>query len=285
VVTAITTGSAIITASSEGWNGSSTVTVASVPVASVSLPATMTLVDGQTATLTPTVTDANGTIVTDRIVTWTSSNTLVATVTSGGAVTAVSAGTATITATSETKSGTTTLTVTPAPVGSVSVLPATATRASGQTVQLTATVRDANGTVVTDRPVSWTSSDDLVATVSASGLVSALVTGTATITAASETKRGAAIVTVIPGPAETVTVTPPISSITDKKSVQLTASAADARGNPITGRAFDWRSSDTRIATVSNTGLVKGARLGLVTISATMDGKSDSAAVAVTSAP
>jgi uncharacterized protein YjdB len=152
-------------------------------------------------------------------------------------------------------------------------------------VQLTATVRDTTGAVVTDRTVSWTSSDELIATVSASGLVSALGTGTATITATSETESGTATVTAIAGPAATVIVTPAATTVGDKKSVQLTASATDARGNRITGRAFEWRSSDTRIATVTSTGLVRGARVGLVTISATMDGKMDSAAVTVTSEP
>jgi uncharacterized protein YjdB len=251
----------------------------------VTLPATTTLVAGQTTTLVPTVKDANGTTVTDRTVTWSSSNTLVATVSPNGVVSALSTGTAAITATSETKSGSTALTVTPAPVGSVTVLPSTSTRASGQTVQLAATVRDATGAVVTDRTVSWTSSDPLTATVSPSGLVSTLATGTATITATSETKSGTATVTVTPGTATAVTVTPAVVKVTDKKSVQLTASATDARGNLITGRAFEWRSSDTRVATVTSTGLVKGARVGLVAISATMDGKTDSAAVTVTSEP
>jgi uncharacterized protein YjdB len=281
-VTAVGPGTVFITATSENWNGSSTVTVTRVPVASLTLPATMTLVAGEMATLTPIVEDANGTVVTDRIVTWSSSNTLVATVSSSGVVAAVSTGTATITATSETKSGSTALTVTPAPVGSVTVLPSTATRASGQTVQLAATVRDVNGTVVTDRSVSWTSSDPLIATVSASGSVSALLPGTATITATSETKSGTATVTVTPGPASVVTVTPETISIVDNQSRQLTASATDARGNPITGRAFEWRSSDTRIATVTSAGLVRGVKAGSVTITATMDGKSDSSAVTVT---
>jgi uncharacterized protein YjdB len=281
VVTAVAPGSALITASSEGWNGSSTITVTKVPVASVSLPAAMTLVAGESATLVPTVTDTNGTVVTDRIVTWGSSNTLVATVSSSGVVKAVATGTATITATSETKSGSTALTVSPAPVGSVTILPSTSSRASGQTVQLTATVRDTTGAVVTDRLVSWTSSDELVATVSASGLVSARTTGTATITARSETESGTASVTVTPGPAAVVIVTPSAIAVANKKSVQLTASAVDAKGNSITGRSFNWQSGDNDIATVTSTGLVKGTKVGSVMISARLDGKTDSAAVTV----
>jgi uncharacterized protein YjdB len=282
VVTAVSVGAATIAAISEGKSGTSTITVTAVPVASVSLPATMTLVAGQTATLTPTVKDANGTVVTDRIVTWSSNNTEVATVSSGGVVKAVATGTAAITATSETKSGSAVLTVTPAPVGSVTILPSTSSRASGQTVQLAATVKDTTGAVVTDRAVSWTSSDPLIATVSASGLVSALATGTATITATSETKSGTSTVTVTPGPAAVVTVTPATITVVANKTVQLSASAVDARGNPITGRAFAWQSSDTHIATVTTTGQVKGVKSGSATVSATMDGKSDSAAVTVT---
>jgi uncharacterized protein YjdB len=281
VVTAVAAGSATIAATSGGKSGTSAITVTAAPVASVSLPATMTLVAGQTATLTPTVRDANGTVVTDRIVTWGSSNTAVATVSTGGVVNARSTGTATITATSETKSGSTSVTVTPAPVGSVSVLPSAATRVSGQTVQLAATVKDVTGAVVTDRTVSWSTNDPLVATVSASGLVSTLAVGTATITATSETKSGASAVTVTPGPAAVVIVTPGAVTVSTTKSVQLTASATDARGNPITGGAFTWQSSDTRIATVTTTGLVKGVKAGSVFITATLDGKRDSATVTV----
>jgi uncharacterized protein YjdB len=282
VVTAVSVGTATITATSESKSGNAAITVTPVPVASVMVqPTSASLVVGQTTTLTATVTDANGTVVTDRLVTWGSSNMSVATVSSSGVVKAVSTGTATITATSETKSGSTALTVTPAPVGSVTILPSTSSRASGQTVQLTATVRDTTGAVVTDRPVSWTSSDTLVATVSASGLVSALTTGTATITATSETKSGTASVTVTPGPAAVVIVTPSAIAVANKKSVQLTASAADAKGNQITGRSFNWQSDDDDIATVTSTGLVRGMKVGSVMISARLDGKTDKAAVMV----
>src|SRR6185312_12822843 len=106
------------------------------------------------------------------------------------------AGSATITATSEGKSGTAAITVTSVPVASVTVSPATASVAAGQTVQLTATPKDANGNPLTGRVVTWSSSNTSVATVNGSGLVSGVVAGTATITATSEGQSGTSAITV-----------------------------------------------------------------------------------------
>lgn len=84
----------------------------------------------------------------------------------------------------------------PAPVATVAVSPGTASFAVGGTQQLTATLRDASGNVLMGRTVTWTSSALTVATVSGSGLVTALLAGTTTITATSEGQSGTATVTV-----------------------------------------------------------------------------------------
>jgi uncharacterized protein YjdB len=281
-VAATGAGPVFITASSEGRNGSSAVTVTKVPVGSVTLPGTATLVAGESTTLVPVVTDANGTVVTDRVVTWSSSNTSVATVSPAGVVRSLITGSATITATSEGQSASTALSVTPAPVGTVTIAPSATTIGSGSTVTLAATVKDVNGTTVTDRTVTWKSSDDLVAIVSTSGAVTGLKAGTATITATSEGKSGTATITVVPGPAATVAVTPAAATVKDGTLVQLTATAVDANGNAITGRTFTWGSSDTAIATVSTSGRVTTKRSGVVTITATLDGKRDMSQITVT---
>jgi len=91
-------------------------------------------------------------------------------------------------------SGTTS--VSTAPVASVTVSPASASVGIAQTVQLTATPKDANGNPLTGRVVTWASSNPLVASVTSSGLVTGLVAGTATITATSEGQNGTATVTV-----------------------------------------------------------------------------------------
>ncbi|MFL5606534.1 MAG: beta strand repeat-containing protein, partial [Gemmatimonadaceae bacterium] len=282
VVTGVAPGTATVTATSEGKSGSTTVTVTPVPVGSVTVaPTTKTLVAGSKTTLAATVRDANDAIVTDRPVTWTSSNGAVATVSPAGVVTAVAAGTATITATSEGKSGTSTITVTAAPVGSVTVQPASVSLVAGETTTLTATVKDINDMVVTDRTVTWVSNKPSVATVSPNGVVTAVAPGSAFVTASSEGWNGSSAVTVTAGPAASVTVTPSATTVSSRKSVQLTASAVDAKGNPITDRPFTWESSGDQIATVTSAGLVQGEKAGSVTISASMDGKKASAAVTV----
>jgi uncharacterized protein YjdB len=113
VVTAVAVGSAQITATSEGINGTATVTVTQATVASVTVsPATATVTVGATQQLTATPKDAGGNPLIGRVVTWGSSNSAVATVSSGGVVTGVVAGGATITATSEGINGTAVITVT-----------------------------------------------------------------------------------------------------------------------------------------------------------------------------
>jgi len=113
-----------------------------------------------------------------------------------GLVTGVAAGTATIAATSEGQSGTSDVTVTLAPVASVAVTPSPASVQVGQTVQLTATPKDANGNPLSGRVITWASNNTAVATVSASGLVSGVTAGLASITATSEGKSGTSAVTV-----------------------------------------------------------------------------------------
>jgi PKD repeat protein len=83
---------------------------------------------------------------------------------------------------------------------SVEVTPASGTVPAGGTLQLTATVRDQAGNVI-GRPVTWTSSNDQVATVSGSGLVVAASAGSATMTATADGVNGSSAITVTPPPA------------------------------------------------------------------------------------
>jgi uncharacterized protein YjdB len=298
LVTGVAPGIAGITAASEGQQTTATITVMAppaTPVATVDVtPATVTVGAGQTAQLTATPKSATGAPLTGRSITWISSNLAVATVSSTGLVTGVSAGTATITATSEGKSGQAAVTVTaapPVPVATVSVTPATASVVIGQTVQLAATPKDANGNTLSGRVVTWSSSNAAVATVSATGLVTGVSAGAATITAMSEGKTGTASITVTsppppPPPAvASVSVTPATASVVAGQTVQLTATPRDASGNALTGRVVTWASSNTAVATVSSSGLVSGVTAGSATITATSEGQSGQAAVTVTAPP
>src|SRR6059058_1920334 len=289
LVTGRAAGFAAITATCEGKSGSAAVTVAAPPpaaVASVSVsPASASVSVGQTVQLAATPKDANGNPLTGRTVTWSSGNSGVATVSASGIVTGVSPGAATITAASEGKSGTAAVTVSSVPVASVAVSPTSASVSVGQTVQLAATPKDANGNPLTGRTVTWSSGNTAVATVSASGLVTGVSAGAATITAASEGQSGSAAITVTSVPVASVAVSPASASVQTGQAVQLTATPKDANGNPLSGRTIVWMSSNTAAATVNTSGRVTGVAAGSATITATSEGKSGTAAITVTAPP
>ena len=285
LVTAVAPGSATVTATSEGKSGTSAITVNPAPVASVAVtPGSATVSVGGTQQLTATPLDANGNPLSGRAVSWTTSAQGVATVDANGLVTGVATGSATITATSEGKSGTSAITVA-VPVASVSVSPTAATILVGGTQQLTATPLDANGNPLSGRTVTWVSSNTAVATVSASGLVTGVAPGSATITATSEGKSGTATITVNPVPVASVAVAPASATIVVGATQQLTATPLDSAGNPLTGRTVTWTSSDPTVAPVSGSGLVTGVAVGSVTITATSEGKSGTASITVNPPP
>jgi len=196
-VTGIAQGSVTITATGEGRTSSASITVTPAPVASVALsPTSGSVAVGGTLQLSATPLDAAGNELVGRTVTWSSSNTARATVNTSGLVTGVSTGAVTIRATSEGRTASASLTVSQASVASVTVAPSTGSVTVGGTLQLAATLRDAAGNVLSGRSVSWSSSNTSRATVTSSGLVTGLSTGTVTITATSEGRSGAATLTV-----------------------------------------------------------------------------------------
>ena len=174
------------------------------------------------------------------------------------------------------------VTITAVPVASVTVTPGSAGVAMGGTVQLAAAARDAAGNVLTGRSITWTSDAPNVAAVSATGLVSGVAAGNATVTATSEGQNGTATVNVTVAPVAAVTVSPNSASLVVGATVQLGATLKDANGNTLTGRAITWASSSPTAATVTPAGLVAGMGSGTATITATSEGKSGSATVAVT---
>ena len=211
---------------------------------------------------------------------------------SGGSISAAglytagqSAGTYRVLATQSggTLADTAAVTIATVPVASVAVSPASASVTVGQTVQLTATPKDAGGNALSGRVVMWATSNGATATVSASGVVTGVAAGSAMITATSEGKGGTATVTVTSVPVASVAVSPASASVTVGQTVQLTATPKDASGNPLSGRAVTWATSNGAIATVSASGVVTGVAAGSATITATSEGKSGSATVIVSS--
>lgn len=197
VVTGVGAGTATITVTTEdgGFTATCSVTVTAVyHVTGVSLnPTVLALHPGDQSSLTATVSPSNAT---NKNVTWSTSNSGVATV-SGGSVTAVAGGTATITVTTVdgSKTATCTVTVTNVAVTGVTLNKSSLTLTRLDTETLTATVAPTNAT---NKNINWSSSNTSIATVNG-GTVKAVAAGTATITATSaadSTKKATCTVTV-----------------------------------------------------------------------------------------
>jgi uncharacterized protein YjdB len=292
-ITTIAVGTTEVTATSGGHTGGAALDIApspSVPVASTEVDlAASSLNPGQTTQAAAITRDANNNVVTGRAISWGSSNAGVATVSASGLVTAVAAGTSQITATSEGQSGSAALTVAstpPVPVASVSVTLAASSRNPGQTTQATAITRDANNNVLSGRAVSWSSSNTGVATVSSSGLVTAIAIGTVQIIAACEGQSGNATLTATtPAPVASVSVALGTGSLNPGLTTQAIATTRDASNNVLTGRAIAWGSDNTAVATVSASGLVRAVAVGNAQITASSEGQSGSATLGIQDPP
>jgi len=286
VATGLATGSSIITARADGATAQTNMTVQPVAASLVLLPASATVPIGTSRTLTVALNDRDGQSIAGRLITYSSSSPSIATVNASGTVVGVTQGRATITAEAvlDRVSGTAVIDVVQVPVASVTISPA-----GGQTVfetltlQLSATLRDQNNTILTGRPVSWTTSNAAVASVSGSGLVTGVTLGTAQITAECEGRTASVSVTVAPRPIATMALTPNPASVKVGTALQMSLDLRDANGNQLTttGRTVSWDSSNRPVATVQD-GVVSGLSLGSATITVTVDGKTAFTVVTVT---
>lgn len=151
---------------------------------------------GGTLALSAYTISAAGDTLRDRAITWRTDNAAVATITPAGVVVGVASGSVAVWAKSGNAEAAALISVSPRAVSSVTLDASLVEFEEGATRQVVASVRDADGAELPGRTVSWTSSDASVATVNASGLVSAVRSGVATITASVEGKSSAATVRV-----------------------------------------------------------------------------------------
>ncbi len=281
-VTGRSPGTATIAATSEGRVGTANVIILARPADAVTLtPETATLVVGTTQRLTTQVTDAIGNLVPGRQVTYTSSAATIARVDTAGLVTAVAAGTARITATSQGKSAVATITVIPVPVATVTMNVTAATVLTAATRQLSVVSRAADGTTLAGRTVAWTTGAPGVASVSNTGLVTGVSPGVAIILATVEGITATSTITVALPTVASVSLTPATPTVAVNGNLQLTATPLNSAGTALTGRSVAWSSADESIAFVSSTGLVVGFKAGTVRITALVEGVSASVLVTV----
>lgn len=229
--------------------------------------------------------DAAGNILSNVNVTWTSSNIPVATVDSNGLATAVSAGTSTITVTAPSgASASAVLTVNPLSLDHLLISPSAVTIHTGQTLPFSVSGVASNGATVALGAVTWASSASGVASVDSNGVVTGASVGNATISATSDGKNVSAQVSVIADTVNRVVIAPATGAVAVGGTLQLSATALDSAGNPISGASFTWSSTNSAVAKVDSTGLSTGLSVGQATINATSGGVVGSAKLTVAAA-
>ena len=278
-------GTATVTATAEGKSGTCAVTVKAkaVNVTEVTLDKTdLTLTEGETETLTATVKPDNAD---NRKVTWSSDKTDVATVDGAGRVTAVKAGEAVVTVTTEDGGKTATCKVTvkakAVNVTEVTLDKTELTLTEGETETLTATVKPDNAD---NRKVTWSSDKTEVATVDGAGRVTAVKAGEAVVTVTTEDggKTATCKVTV---KAKAVNVT---DVSLDRTELTLTEGEAETltatvKPDNADNRKVTWSSDKTEIATVGGDGRVTAVKAGeaVVTVMTEDGGKTATCKVTV----
>lgn len=176
----------------------------------------------------------------------------------------------------------------PPPVASsITLSPASgALPALGATLQFSAQVRDQYGQVMAGASMTWSTSLPSVATVSPSGLATAVSNGSTTITAVSGSASGTASL-VVSQAAASVTVTPANDTLTaNQGSVQLTAEVKDQNGHVVSAASVTWSSNNPNSVSVNPaTGLATAKEPGIATITATSGGVSGAAVITVLAPP
>ena len=287
VVTGVRAGAVQVAATAEGKSAIVDVTVNAKSVAALRLSPSgdLRLLVAESRQMVAETLDAEGGVLTGRVVTWSSNSATVASVSANGQITALAPGGAVVTAASEGRTAAVAVTVSSVPVASVSVAPGSDEVVVTQTLQLSAVARDASGAPLTGRVVSWSTSDASKATVSSTGVVTGVATGAATITASVEGKSGTSSITVKPKPVGAVILSPAQTSVETGQTTQLTAQVTDDQGNLLTGRPITYATQNPAVATVSTSGLVTAVGVGATKISASSEGKTGSADITVTPVP
>lgn len=203
VINALTVGETTLIATVAGKQGQRTITVIPPPIARIDIdPTPFRMLRGTSRQLRALAFDVKARELTERKIVFTSSDPTKATVTPDGLVTALAPGGTTIIATGEriTSESALTVTATPDSVATVTISPSIKALKIGETVQLSATLRDSTDKVLAPRPVEWAltgAPGNNAATVSPTGLVTALATGTVIVEGFSEGQHGS--VTIIVG--------------------------------------------------------------------------------------
>jgi uncharacterized protein YjdB len=289
LATALTLGSVTISATSGSVTGSTTVNVQSAVLSSI----TVRPVNKKIAPFTSqqfqaigTYTDGSTHNVTGQV-SWTSSNTAVATIGGSGRAKALTQGSTTITATLGSISGSSTLDVSNATIVSISVTPSGRTIAPGTRLTFVATgVFSDHTTQVITRDCTWASDNHAVATVGAGGTASAIGPGTANISATFNGVSGMAPLNVSSATLSSISVTPASAVLAPTTSANCVATGTFSDGSTqVITNIVTWTSSAANVASVNGGGKVTAQSPGNATITAQFGSLSANCAIVVDGSP
>lgn len=268
---ALAPGATVITATNNGVSGKLTLVVNEIYAESISLDQTqVTLKTGESVTLKATVSPAN---VTYPYVIWETSDPAVAVV-AEGVVTAIGVGSANIKASCGGYTSNCIVTVDPIPVESIVLTPNNATLKIGQSLQIGASVYPENAT---DKTITWTSTDNTVATVSLEGEIYAISKGSANINAIINNVQATCVVTVEEIAADELIINYSAITMNVGGVQQLTATIYP---DNTTNQNIIWTSSNEEVVTVVN-GLVSALSVGEALVTASNGDKSATCLVTV----
>ena len=277
-VTGKNNGSAVITAKMDKLETKCQVTVITSPKEIIlsNTEITIDLSSGnKTVQITPTITpdSANKNII------WTSSNTSIARVDEFGTITGISNGEATVTA--KTVNGLTKIckvkVVTSPTAISLNKTNAVIDTTTSKNMQLTAVITPASANIYTG--ITWTSSNDNVVQVNQQGLVKGISNGLAIVTAKTENGCTAQCRIVVGATIAGINLAPSNSAIEIEEKLQINATI-----EPNTSEeTLIWVSSNSKVATVDQNGLViaKGSGTATITVKSSTGGKSATCTITV----
>lgn len=229
--------------------------------------------------LSAIVRDADGAEITGLPVTWSSSNSSIAAVTTTGLLSGHARGTASVRARVDGVEGNTPVTV-QLPASTITVFPTADTVAAYDTVAFTATAADADGVPIPSPSLVWSVSNEAVASIDGQGVVTTLQPGTVTVRATAGTAVGEAILRINPPRVASVEVrafysgAPPLTELPVRVTERYGALTYDAKGIWIQGRDIEWQSSAPSAISISDSGWASTLSNGSATLSAISEGVS-----------
>jgi hypothetical protein len=171
----------------------------------------------------------------------------------------------------------------PATVARVEITAPSPTMEIGQNMQTIVRYFDASSSQLAGKTVAYSTSNSSIATVSASGLVTAVGPGSVTIIATVDGVQGNLVVNVTQVPVFFISITPLNPTVRQGETLTLSAQPQNAVGQSLTGRNITWSSADPSRATITQGGVVTGVSAGSVHIRAATEGRIDSVSLRVRS--